>query len=202
MLLHRPLPVNLLLNPNHSLSLAAQQQILAALPSLPELTGGPIQVQVLPKLTAYRGKLLSGTEARGIPVHAASFIRRREIVLEAELLSRRRKLRLITLHEIFHFVWARLGNCNRREYAALLRAEALRHARGELGESSDRQKSLLQAGEWKATAWNYYVCESFCDTAAWLYAGIRHHKEFTLAARWRERRRSWFGLVFAEVRSY
>jgi hypothetical protein len=156
----------------------------------------------LPNLTAYRGKLLSGSGLHGIPVHAASFIRRREIVLEAELLRKPRKLRLITVHEIFHFVWARLGNRDRADYAALLWTEMSARARGELGESSDRQKSLLRTGCLGTAAWKFYACESFCDTAAWLYSGIRHHKEFILAARWRNLRRRWFELHFTDVRRY
>ena len=150
---------------------------------------------------AHRGKLLSGSGSPGIPVHAASFIRKREIVLETGLLRRPRKLHLIAVHEIFHFVWARLGNRDRWDYAALLQAEAVGGARGELGESADRQKELLGAAESQA-AWSYYVCESFCDTAAWLYAGVRRHNEFRLAARWQERRQSWFARAFAQVRTY
>ena len=37
-----------------------------------------------------------------------------------------------------------------------------------------------------------YCCESFCDTAAWIYSGVRRHEEFTLAGRWRTGRRKWF----------
>ena len=129
-------------------------------------------------------------------------IRRREIVLEAELMQARRKLRLITVHEIFHFVWARLGNADRAEYEELLQRERLRRARGELGESSDRQKELLRAGQSGSASWKFYVCESFCDTAAWRYAGVREHAEFTLAARWRNLRRHWFEVKFAEIRRY
>jgi hypothetical protein len=46
-------------------------------------------------------------------------------------------------------------------------------------------------------AWRDYVCESFCDTAAWLYSGVRRHPEFTLAPRFRERRAAWFEAAFA-----
>ena len=37
-----------------------------------------------------------------------------------------------------------------------------------------------------------YVCESFCDTAAWLFAGLRRHPEFTLSALDRRQRKRWF----------
>jgi hypothetical protein len=117
-------------------------------------------------------------------VHAAAFIRRREIVLETQLTRKPGDLRLITVHEIFHLVWARLGNPARRTWAVLLEAEAAAQARGELGESSSLKKSPG------------YVCESFCDTAAWLYSGVRRSPHFTLAERWRSRRRAWFEHTF------
>ena len=34
----------------------------------------------------------------------------------------------------------------------------------------------------RTPAWRRYVCESFCDTSAWLCAGLRPHDEYTLAA--------------------
>lgn len=151
---------------------------------LPALVGSPIVVAILPHLTAHRGKLLSGSLHRGVPVHAATFIRRRKIILETQLTRKPGLLRLITVHEIFHFVWARLPNSARRAYAALLLAEVLAHARGELGESSLLKKTPACTRD--------YICESFCDTAAWLYAGVRRSPDFTLAARWRKRRRAWF----------
>jgi hypothetical protein len=98
---------------------------------LPALVGDPISIRILPRLTAHRGKLLSGSPQRGVPVHAATFIRRREIVLETELTRKPGDLRLITVHEIFHFAWARLGNSSRRTWTELLEAEAAARARGE-----------------------------------------------------------------------
>jgi len=44
--------------------------------------------------------------------------------------------------------------------------------------------------------WREYLCESFCDTGAWLYAGVKGHDEYTLAARFRKRRRAWFAEAF------
>ncbi len=66
-------------------------------------------------------------------------------------------------------------------------------ARGELGESSHVRKAKLVAG---ANCWKEYVCESFCDTAAWLYSGVRQHEEFKLADRWKNWRKNWFHEVF------
>jgi hypothetical protein len=155
---------------------------------LPALVGAPVSIQILPHLTAHRGKLLSGSPQRGVPVHAATFLRRREIVLETQLTRNPGDLQLIVVHEIFHFAWARLGNSARRAWVALLEAEAAARACGELGESSSVNKSPECTPD--------YVCESFCDTAAWLYSGVRRSPHFTLAERWRARRRAWFEDTF------
>jgi hypothetical protein len=154
---------------------------------------------VLPHLTAHRGKLLSGSAKHGVPVHAATFIRRRRIVLETQLLPKPLALRLIVVHELFHFVWVRLSNRARSEFAALLQAEQVAAARGELGESSAAKKAALVQSRHKSGTllWRDYVCESFCDTAAWLYSGIEQSEDFTLARRWRERRRVWFAPAFS-----
>lgn len=162
---------------------------------LPALTGDRLSVSALPELTAQRGKLLSGDARSGTPVHAASFIRRREIILESELLPKR-ELALILVHEIFHFVWARLGNRKRSEYAAIVADELRHNARGELGESAEVRKSL-------AAASRDYICESFCDTAAWMYApNTGSLRRVTLAKRWRERRQAWFETAFAGTVRY
>jgi hypothetical protein len=139
---------------------------------LPEIMGGPICLEVLPELRAYRGELLSGGRAiRGNAVHAASFLRERRIVVEDALLNNAASLRYILIHELFHFVWWRLGNASRREFDTLIRNEVRVGIKGELGESSGVAKAKLQAGDCEESnpRWKNYVCESFCDTAAWLY---------------------------------
>lgn len=143
-----------------------------------------------PALTASGGKLLSGS-TRGRPVHAGSFIRRREIVLESELRENPREMARIFVHELFHFAWVRLGNPRRRSYEHLLRAELAARARGELGWSAQERKSGLP-GVGKGSAWREYVCESFCDTAAFLYSGCGRHEEFTLRPTWWRKRKLWF----------
>jgi hypothetical protein len=159
------------------------------------MTGSPIRVSVLPQLSAHQGRLLSRSPHRGVAVHAASFVRERRIVLETELLRNPRLLRLILVHELFHFIWVRLGNARRATYAALIQAEIEAGARGELGESSETKKATC--GPAGTLAWRDYVCESFCDTAAFFYAGVRRHSTFTLAKRWIRRRRNWFDNTFA-----
>jgi len=161
---------------------------------LPALEGRRLQVRFLPALTAGRRKLYSN-RAHGQPVHAASFMRKREIVLEAELQRRPRELARILTHELFHFAWIRLSNQARGSWDALLRSERAAHARGELGWSSESRKSALTSR--KQAAWREYVCESFCDSAAWLYSGVRRHSEFTLAERHRRRRAEWFRAAFS-----
>jgi hypothetical protein len=103
----------------------------------------------------------------------------------------------ILLHEIFHFVWVRLGNPRRREWEALLAREWKARARGEAGWSAEWRKRALRSDDvaQRTLAWREYCCESFCDTGAWVGGG--HEREVTLAARRRETRRSWFTERFA-----
>jgi hypothetical protein len=124
-------------------------------------------------------------------VHAGSFIRKREMVLEAELRADTQELARIFIHELFHFVWVRLGNARRNSYEELLRVELAARARGELGWSAETTKSRWNRVR-KSRAWRAYVLESFCDTAAFLYSGRQRHEEFTLAGTWRRRRAQWF----------
>jgi hypothetical protein len=162
------------------------------------LAGGPIRVRFARQLSARRGRLLSEVAA-GTPVHAGTFLRRREIVLDAELLKNPCELGRIVVHELFHFVWPRLDNLTRRSWEALLEAEFRRRARGELGWSAEWRKRELRAADraQRSRLWREYVCESFCDTAAWLLPGGRRHEEFTLAPAFRRRRRRWFVRLLA-----
>lgn len=199
----RRLPAQVLLPPSRKDSARLNRSITEVLIGLPELKGRPIIVLVGSQLTAHRGGLLSGALDRGTQIHAASFIRQRHIILDSYLLPRSQLLRLILIHEIFHFVWPRLGNQHRAAYAHLLLSEQDGSARGELGESAaiGKLSFLAASGSMRqALRWREYICESFCDTAAWLYAGVRVHREFTLATRWRERRREWFQTVFSAAR--
>jgi len=153
----------------------------------------------LPDLRASSRELYSG-RPHGHPVYAASFIRKRKMVLDQELKQRRGELSRIVVHELFHFVWVRLGNPVRRSYLALLKREWRERARGELGWSAELRKTRLRgrarSGR-RASQWRDYACESFCDTAAWLYSGVRRHAEYKLAARHRRRREEWFRATFS-----
>lgn len=152
----------------------------------------------MPALTA-DGRHLYSNRPHGQPVFAGSFIRKREIVLDRELRGQPRELARILVHELFHFAWVRLGNSNRRSFENLLRAEWKRHARGELGWSAELRKNALRKNPpAQEPLWREYLCESFCDTAAWLYSGVRRHPEYTLAARHRNRRAEWFRDVFSD----
>src|SRR5438477_4297266 len=103
----------------------------------PQVCGLPIEITFLPSLRAHRGKLLSGKAGRGTEVHAGSFLRQRRIVLDAALRSRPGELRRILTHELFHFVWLRLGNPRRRSYEELVARELTGRVKGELGWSAE-----------------------------------------------------------------
>lgn len=160
---------------------------------LPAVQGRPLRVSFRPELTAYRGKLLS-RKKNGTAVHAGSFIRKREIVLETALLERRKELTRIFIHELFHFAWTRLGNKLRRSYEEILIAEMGDGARGELGWSAELAKQNLDQSDAaeRSRRWRDYSAESFCDTAAWFFGSHESHPEFTLARTHRDRRSRWF----------
>ncbi|MGD0771805.1 MAG: hypothetical protein ABSC05_03175 [Candidatus Solibacter sp.] len=146
---------------------------------MPTLTGLPVRVEVAPGLRDRLG-----------PVHAGAFLRQRRIALDCT----RAEFPRIFVHEVVHFIWLRLGNAARFGYENVVRAEMAARARGELGWSAQWRKKALRAGDIdrRTRPWREYCCESFCDTAAWLYGGMERHEEFTLGASWRRRRRTWF----------
>ena len=158
---------------------------------LPALLGDPIRVHFHPALTVIGGKLHSGRKV-GAEVHAASFLTERRLVLDSELLCYPSELRRILLHELFHFVWRRLGNPKRFAWEELLRREYKEKAKGELGWSAQWRKQAMHSTDIdnRTLRWRQYVCESFCDTAAWLWASP--DAEHTLATRFRNRRKLWF----------
>jgi hypothetical protein len=157
-------------------------RIAAILRRMPPLTGAPVRVDVVRGLRDRRG-----------PVHAGSFLRTRRIALNCA----RAEFPRIFVHELAHFVWLRLGNPARRSYEDVVRAEIAARAKGELGWSAEWRKRGLRAEDIarRTRRWREYCCESFCDTAAWLYSAVEQHREFTLRARWHGRRRAWFAEV-------
>ena len=158
----------------------------------------PLRLRFAPRLSARRGRLLTDAEA-GTPVHAGAFLRRRELILDAELLGNPPELGRILVHELFHYVWLHLGTPARRSWEAVLEAELRRRVRGELGWSAEWRKHGLTAADRKRRTrrWRDYVAEAFCDTAAWLQAPGRRHNEYTLPAVWRRARRRWFRALLA-----
>jgi len=103
------------------------------------------------------------------------------------------ELSRIALHELFHFVWVRLGNPTRKRWEELVRNQIRRGAGGELGWSAEQRLLALQAGDLqhRSRRWREYVCESFCDSAAWAFGILRSHAEFTLQPVFRAERRRW-----------
>jgi hypothetical protein len=128
------------------------------------------------------------------PHLAATHVPRRRILLDAGLLTEPGEFERILIHEIFHFAWVRLSNQTRWSWEQVLASELAGRARGELGWSSEWRKDKLTRADVRrrSPAWRRYICESFCDTSAWLCAGLSRHDEFTLDAVSRGLRRSWF----------
>jgi hypothetical protein len=146
---------------------------------LPALSGSPIRVEIRPSLG---------------PHLAATSIPRRAILLDREVLARPGDFERILIHEVFHFAWVRLGNPARWDWERVLKKELARNVSGELGWSAEWRKEKLRAFviRKRTAAWRRYVCESFCDSAAWMFAELAQHDEFTLPARFRRRRAQWF----------
>ena len=146
---------------------------------LPPISGAPVRIQSAHALGGRRGA-----------VHAGAFVRERRMAFDCS----RAEFPHIFVHELFHFIWARLGNPARHSWERLVKREWRTGARGELGWSAEWRKRALAATDVqrRSRRWREYCCESFCDTAAWLYSGARRHREFTLAGVGRTRRRAWF----------
>ena len=154
---------------------------------LPRFSGLPIRVEMRPSLG---------------PHLAAASIPGRRILLDRDVLLTPGDFERILIHEIFHFAWRRLSNSTRREWETLLHIEMHNWASGELGWSAEWRKEKLSMRDCvrRSPAWRRYACESFCDTAAWLYSGLRRHDEYTLGAGSRLRRRVWFRRTFPATR--
>ncbi len=147
------------------------------------------------RLPLLEGKPIRAAVRRSLgPYHASSSIRQRVILLDSDVLARRGEFERILIHELFHFVWVRFSNAARRDWEAVLKRELMQGTRGELGWSSEwRKKKLAITNARKRDArWRRYACESFCDTAAWMFSVLRSHDEFTLAKGARKARRQWF----------
>jgi hypothetical protein len=161
-----------------------ERRLRAVLLRLPPLAGAPVEVERSPGLRDAHGE-----------VHGAAFVRQRRIRLSCTAAEFPR----VFVHELFHFVWLRAGNGERHSFEALLQAERRAGARGECGWSAEWRKQALHAADARTRSrrWREFCCESFCDTAAWLYSGLAEHPEFTLPARFRRLRRDWFRIFAA-----
>ena len=155
----------------------------------------PSVPRILRKLPPLAGQPIRLARARNLrdrhgPVHGGALLRERRILFDCT----RREFRRIFVHELFHFVWLRMGNPLRISFERLIVPELERGAPGELGWAAESRRLKLARADWRLRTrrWREYCCESFCDTAAWLYSGAGRHPEFTLATSWRERRRTWF----------
>jgi hypothetical protein len=147
--------------------------------ALPALAGQPIRVCLRRTLGSHL---------------AATHISKRFILLDRAVLARRGDFERILVHEVFHFAWVRLGNVKRLGWETLLAAECTSKTAGELGWSAEWRKDKLAPSDIRSRtpAWRRYACESFCDTAAWLYARLARHEEFTLTGAACAKRKAWF----------
>jgi hypothetical protein len=145
--------------------------------------GRPIRVEIRPSL---------GTHIAG------ASIPRRLILLDATVFARHGEFERVLIHELFHFAWVRLSNQRRRDWEQVLARELREKITGELGWSAEWRKDTLTRSDTlrRTPRWRRYACESFCDTAAWLFAGLSAHDEFTLGSRTRRKRRQWFHREF------
>ena len=123
------------------------------------------------------------------------------MTLESDLLENDTELTRILLHELFHFIWVRLGNEKRKSYHKLLLAEHRRRCRGEAGWSAEHVKARLRKYG-QSRLWRLYACESFCDSGAAYAARLIAHPEFTLAKSFWAKRSNWFGILLAAERIY
>lgn len=164
-----------------------QKRALALLRHMPPLEGATILIQ-----------RTQGLRDRYGAAHAGSCLRARCIMFDCT----RAEFPRIFVHEVAHFIWGRLGNPLRWNYEDLLRRELNAHARGELGWSAEWRKAALRGVDVtrRSRRWREYCCESFCDTAAWLYSGVARHQEFTLSGTFNRRRRRWFAQMLATRR--
>ena len=149
--------------------------------------GDPIRVEIRRSL----GPHLAGASIPG-----------RLILLDAAVLARRGEFERILIHELFHFAWVRLSNQKRVAWEQVLARELREQVKGELGWSAEWRKEILTRADprLRTPKWRRYACESFCDSAAWMFAGLRAHDEFTLAAASRRLRRRWFVEQFSASR--
>ena len=137
---------------------------------------------------------MSGLRSNYGPSHAGTLLRERRILFDCVAAEFPR----IFVHEVFHFVWLRAGNAARISFGQVLAGEIESGVRGELGWSAELRKDKLTAADRRnrTRRWRDYCCESFCDTAAWLYSGVEGHEEFTLGKRCRKTRREWFHRMY------
>lgn len=148
-------------------------------------------------MKAFRGRAIEIRYSAGLrdtaghPAHAATFIRKRLIVLDDELRRDASEHARILTHEIFHFVWVRMGNPARLEWESVVAREFSRRVPGEAGWSAEWRKLRLATRDvrLRTRAWREYCCESFCDTAAAWLTGSR--AETTLPRRILSARLAW-----------
>src|SRR5439155_185041 len=122
---------------------------------LPPARGAPVSICFVRDLS-HRG-----------PIHAGAFLRQRRIVFETSLARDPSEFARIFVHELFHFVWLRLGNPLRRSYEDLLAREIHARARAELRWSAVLRTQQVYASALRpgSPRWRVFACGCFCATA-------------------------------------
>lgn len=157
-----------------------------------QFCGAPILIEFRPSLRAVGRQLRCGGE-RGTEVHAGSFLKERRIVLDSALRQNKAECDRILAHEIFHFVWWKLGRNHRAHYEDWIAREIREGVPGEMGWSAEWRKAKLRMSDrvQQSRRWREYLSESFCDSAAARMVQLNRHDEITLSAH-ACRRRSTF----------
>ena len=111
-----------------------------------------------------------------------------------------RVLERIFVHEVFHFVWSKLNHATRRSWDSLIRAEMENGVRGEFAWSAELAKQRVTPDSMAnhTRRWKDYLCESFCDTAAYCFGNTLPHSEMTLDSFTRRSRRAWVSAHLTE----
>jgi hypothetical protein len=141
-------------------------------------------------------------DTAGNPAHAATFIRVRLIILDAELTENPAEHERILLHELFHFTWVRSSNSLRHNWEKLLHREWNERARGEAGWSAEWRKQELKPADPdnRTRKWREYCCESFCDTLAAVHASNqsseKQSEEMTLSRKRLAQRAAFLSAAF------
>ena len=144
------------------------------------LTGAPVRVDLVRGLRDRRGPVHAGSFPPRTPHRARLHARR----VSADLRPRGGALHLAAPGQPGALALRRRGARRNRRAAPAGNWGGAR--------SGGRTRCARTTSAARTRRWREYCCESFCDTAAWLYSGLERHEEFTLARTLAQRGAAWF----------